>query len=38
VAADRLAAAARERIIAEALALPRSASPERLLALLAPAA
>ena len=36
VAAGRLAAAARERIIAEALALPGSASPERLLALLAP--
>lgn len=37
VAADRLTAAARERVIAEALALPASASPERLLTLLAPA-
>jgi len=37
VAADRLAPAARERVVAEALALPDSPSPERLLGLLVPA-
>ena len=38
VAAPKLGQAARERVIAEALALPKSTSPERLMQLLVPAA